>query len=180
MRPWTRYLPTALLIAVAAGCSGITTNANIAPGANLAQYHTYGWYAPPRPGESPGEQQVRVALENQLAQKGLVPATNGRPDFLVAYHATRQQKVAVTPGYGYGYGYGYGLYSGMPSAYTYTEGTLIVDFIDPKTNQAFWRGTASGVLNHPNNPDPQKIDTAVAKLMKRYPVEVASVPQPVM
>lgn len=169
MGRWRGLLAAALL--AAAGCAGITTNAAVAPGANLAKYHTYGWYTPPGGRvESPGEQEVRAALERALAQKGLVPATTAPPEFLVAYHARKQQQVDVMPG---GYGWGYGFY-GYPDVSTYTEGTLIVDFVDPQTNQVFWRGTASAILDHPNNPDLGKIDQAVAKLIEQYPATAAA------
>ena len=183
MKRWKELF--AMVLVAAAGCSGITANSNTAPGVSLGNYRTYAWHqAPSGEMQTVGEQEVRSALARQLAQKGLMPATTQPPDFLVAYHATTQQKVNVTPGYGYGYGYGYGRWgygaSGFPDVTTYTEGTLIVDFIDPKTNQVFWRGTAQGVVRHPDNPDPQRIDTAVAKLMKQYPAEMASVSRPAM
>ena len=176
MKRCTQFLALALL--AVAGCSGITANANVAPGANLGKYHTYGWYQPTAGGaESIGEQEVRGALERELAQKGLTLATTEKPDFLVAYHAKKQQQTSVTPGY-YGYwGYGWG---GFPDVTTYTEGTLVVDFIDPATNQVFWRGTAQGVLEHPNNPDLHKIDTAVAKIVDQYPTQMAAAPRPAM
>jgi Domain of unknown function (DUF4136) len=179
MKRWKEFLAIALFAAV--GCSGITANSNTAPGANLGKYHTYAWYQPPS-GEmqSIAEQEVRSSLERQLAQKGLTMATTQPPDFLVAYHATKQQKVNVTPGYGYGYGYWGYRWGGFPDVSTYTEGTLVVDFIDPQSNQVFWRGSAQGVVENPNNPDPQRIDTAVAKLVKQYPMQVASVPRPAM
>lgn len=176
-----RSLCCALLVLapLLSACSGITASSNFAPGVNTTQYRTFGWYATP-PGQalSVSDQQVRAALQNQLEQKGLTPATAAAPpDFLIAYHAKRQQKVDVSPGYAYGYGYGYGWWGGFPNVYTYTEGTLIVDFIDPKTNQVFWRGTAQSVLSHPNNPDPRKVDKAVAKIIKRYPSQLASIPR---
>jgi len=179
MKRWKELFAMALVAAV--GCSGITASSKTAPGVSLANYRTYAWYQPPAAEmQTVGEQEVRAALARELAQKGLMPAATEPPDFLVAYHATTQQKVNVTPGgYGYGYRWGYG-WSGFPDVTTYTEGTLIVDFIDPKTNQVFWRGTAQGVVEHPNNPDPQRISTAVSKLMKQYPSEMASVPRPAM
>jgi hypothetical protein len=175
MRRLTRYLSTALLFAAAA-CSGITANSNIAPGTNLAQYRTYSWHSGVSgQAQSIGEQEVRSALQSQLAEKGLQLATNTPPDFLVAYHSKKEQKTEVYPG-GYGYwGYGWG---GFPDVETYTQGTLIVDFIDPKTNKVFWRGTASRVLDHPDNPDTAKIDAAVAKLVQQYPTQMASTQRP--
>jgi hypothetical protein len=178
MRSCIRLLSTALLFAAGA-CSGITANSKIAPGTNLAQYRTYGWHNQQTGTESIGEQQVRSALQTQLAQKGLTLATTAPPDFLVAYHAKKEQKVQVYPGgggyWGYGYwGYGWG---GYPDIETYTQGTLMVDFIDARTNKVFWRGTASGVLDHPDNPDIQKIDTAVAKLVQQYPQQMAAATQ---
>jgi hypothetical protein len=83
-----------------------------------------------------------------------------------------QQEVGVSgwgaPGWGYiGWG-GYGW--GGWDVYTWTQGTLIVDFTDPRTNQVVWRGTASAVVNHPENPSPKKVEKAVNKLMAHYPV----------
>jgi hypothetical protein len=169
---------TAMLLA---GCAGISTNAQVSPGTNLAKYQTYGWYKPPSAAaESMAEQQLRASLEQQLAQKGLTPATTNPPDFLISYHAMERQKIEATPGYGYGgFGYGYG-WGGYPAFTTYTEGTLIVDFIDPQTNKVFWRGTAKGVVDHPDNPDPQRIDQAAAKLINQYPAQLASAPRQAM
>jgi hypothetical protein len=150
----------------------VTTSANVAPGADLAKYRTYGWVAPP-PGHitTVAEQQMRSAIEQDLTQKGLTPATNAPPDFLIGYHVREQQVTQVEPG---AWGYGW---AGYPDLYTYTQGTLIVDFIDPHTNQVFWRGTATGVVQNPNNPDAQKLNDAVAKLIDRYPTQVAGMPR---
>jgi hypothetical protein len=147
MRRLTRFLWVSLL--AAAACAGVTTtNVSRAPGAKLASYTTYRWLAPPAgQTETIVEQQVRAALERDLAQKGLTLATSAPPDFLVAYDS-------------------------------YRDGTLIVDFIDAKTNKAFWHGSASGLLNDQNNPDLQKVDTAVSKLVRHYPSQLASTSRP--
>jgi len=149
-----------------AGC-GASVSSTVTPGTNLARYKTYQFFTPTyRQGqvESPGEQEVHAALRNDLANKGLVEAVPGQaPDFLVAFHARKQQKLDVTSA-GYGW-YGWG----GTDVYQYTEGTLIVDFIDPLTKKAFWRGTASQIIDNPNNPDLGKIDKAVAKMIDEYP-----------
>jgi Domain of unknown function (DUF4136) len=169
----------AAILAIGAGC-GATVHSTVAPNANLGQYRNYSFQTPRyRVGqsESPAEQELRAALRNNLAQKGLTEAPAGQqPDFLVAYHVKEQQKLDVdTMGYGFGWGWG-----GPAAVTTYTQGTLIVDFIDPRTNQAFWRGTASDIVDHPESPDLGKLDKAVAKLVNQYPSMVASAPRPAM
>jgi hypothetical protein len=164
------------LAMVLGGCAGITTNAQLAPGANVSGMRTFAFFSPPGQEGKPismGEQQVRSALERDLTQKGYSLAAPGtQPDFLVAYQAKQQQEVSVTPGYVGWYGWG-----GFPNVDTYTQGTLIVDFVDPKTNNTFWRGSASSVLNHPNDPNLAKIDKAVSKLLLQYPSQMAAAPR---
>jgi hypothetical protein len=80
-------------------------------------------------------------------------------------------------GWGWGWGYDYGW--GGPAYYAYTEGTIIVDFIDPHTNKVFWRGTASSVIDDPNNVSTAKVNKSIAKLISQYPVTMtASNPAP--
>jgi hypothetical protein len=165
----------------AAGCAGVSVRASAAPDANLAGIKTYAFHpSSAQQGQpaSPASQQIQASLQRNLAEKGLKEATDGNPDVLVAYHTTAEQKTEVTPGWGYGYDYwGWG---GYPEVTSYTEGTIIVDLVNPHTNKVVWRGTAVGVINHPNNPNPQKIDKAVSKLMTQYPSLYASTPQRVM
>jgi hypothetical protein len=176
MRTWHLSLVAALAFAA---CAGVTTNAQLAPGANLAQYRTYGWAPRGDQPETLADQAVRSSLEQSLAQRGIVPATQGAPDFLVDYHAKTQQRVEVSPGMGPWGFYGYGGWGGWnyPAVSSYTEGTLIVDFIDPRTRQIFWRGTASAAVNNPANPDMNKIANAVTQLMQKYPTQVAATPR---
>ena len=53
----------------------------------------------------------------------------------------------------------------------YTQGTLILDFVDTKNKHLVWRGSAQGAL--PDNPTPEKIEKkineAVAKLLEKFP-----------
>jgi hypothetical protein len=164
MKPWSQAVAAAAAV-LAIGCANITTSAHTAPGTDLANYRTYDWYEPPSGKlQTIGEQQMRTALQQDLALRGLTLATSAAPDFLVAYHAVEQPKADVAPGYAWG---------SFPDVVTYREGTLVVDFIDRKTNTVFWRGTARGAVDHPSNPDPQKINEAVAKLIKQYPSAVA-------
>jgi hypothetical protein len=57
---------------------------------------------------------------------------------------------------------------------SYTTGTIIVDFLDPRTHTVIWRGSASSTVDHPDNPDPDKIVHAVDKMMGQLPEQMAS------
>ncbi len=178
--PSTRIVLAALL-GFASGC--VTVRAVKSPGVALQQYRTFSWYEPqnPRPREialerSPAGQAVRSALARDLEAKGLTETTQN-PDVLVSYHVKLKQMLNVTdwgyPSWWWGY---YG--PGGTTVSQYTEGTIFVDLIDPKTNQVVWRGTASSVVSHPENPNPEKVAKAVNKLMKKYPTQVASATAP--
>lgn len=169
----------AAVLSLVGGC--VTTSAATSPNANLASYRTFAFYRADTPKQvaferSPAGQVVQERIAADLQAKGLTE-TQENPDLLVAYHSKLQQKTDVTD-----WGYG-GFYWGGPGDVTvdqYTQGTLIVDFIDPKTKQVVWRGTASAVANNPENPDTGKIASAVDKLMKKYPAEMASSSRPAM
>jgi hypothetical protein len=174
----TRSLLVAAFILVVAGC-GAQVRSTVASGANLSQYRTYAFYTPAyranRP-ESPGEQELRMSLRNSLAERGLTEVPAGiAPDFEVAYHVKKQQKLDIDT-----VGYGFWGWSPAANVTTYTEGTLIVDFIDPRTNTVFWRGTATDVLHHPESPDMARVDAAVAKLIRQYPSMMAATPRQAM
>jgi hypothetical protein len=168
-------------IVLAAGC-GATVRSKTAATANLAQYHTFAFYTSPYKKGQPetiADQAIRSAITQDLEQRGLTKATTGRPEILIAYHRIEQQKLDVTD-----VGYDFGEWGGVPDGWgsapdvtTYTQGTLVVDLIDPTTMKAVWRGTASEVVNHPNNPNVAKLDKAINKLMSQYPAQVAAAPR---
>jgi hypothetical protein len=178
----TKNLPTvAAALFLLGGC--VTTSATTSPNANLGHYRTFSFFRPtevhPKQAtfeRSPAGQVVQDRIASDLQSKGLTQ-TSDNPDLLVAYHTKTQEKTDVTD-----WGYG-GFYWGGPGNVTvdqYTQGTLVVDFIDPKTKQIVWRGTASAIVNNPDNPDTGKLASAVDKLMKKYPAELASSSRPTM
>jgi hypothetical protein len=167
----------AMLAATSAlSCSTMEVKTNYNPSAQFGRYRTYAWLPNTDEGRhadlmrgSPAEQRIRADVDRQLAARGIVPAPPGQPpDFLVTYHAALEEKVSVRD-WGYGYGYRYAWGPGMgPDAYSYTQGTLIIDFIDPATQQSFWRGYASDAVDNPGSGG-GKIDEAVSKIMQKYP-----------
>jgi len=175
-----RTTVVAAVVCLLGGCT--TVSATRSPTANLAQYRTFAFFQPtdahPRQlafERSPAGQVVRDRITNDLTAKGLVP-TEENPDLLVAYHTKLQQKTDIND---WGYrGYYWG--AGPVSIDQYTQGTLFIDLIDPKTRQVIWRGTASAIVDHPENPNLEKLSSAVDKVMKKYPAELAGSSRPVM
>lgn len=154
----------AALFLVVTGC-GATIHTSTASNADIGRYKTFAFYTPPyRQSESIADQTIQSSLARDLEARGLTEARGGHPDFLIAYHVKEQQRLdADTVGYGF---YGWG---GPGMVTEYTQGTLIVDFIDPQTKNVFWRGTATDVVNHPDSPDTAKLAKVVGQIVDRYP-----------
>src|SRR5262245_9686503 len=170
-----RHLIAVLLGMMAlASCSTMSVKANYNPATPFAKYQTYAWLPNRDKGQtadlmrgSPTEQRLQSDVDRSLAAKGITRAAPGQqPDFLIAYHVVSQEKLNVED-WGYGGGWaGWGL--GGPDVYSYRQGTLILDFVDPQTRQAFWRGYASDVMGEPGTAAAQ-VDKAVTKMLAKYP-----------
>jgi uncharacterized protein DUF4136 len=116
----------------------------------------------PLAGDSLNDGRIRNGLESQLTANGLRMETT-RPDFVIAYYVTTKNKLNVQD-----YGYGPPRWFGSRDIRVnqYSEGTLMVDFIDTRNNQVIWRGRASGTLEMKGVE--KKISKSVEKLIKQY------------
>ncbi len=116
----------------------------------------------PLAGDSLNSQRIRTALESQLIANGY-RLDNGDADFAIVYHVMTKDKLSVQD-----YGYGPPRFWGSRNIHVnqYSEGTLLVDFVDLKTNQVIWRGRASGTLEMKGVD--KKISKSVEKLVKQF------------
>ncbi|HKY44696.1 MAG TPA: DUF4136 domain-containing protein [Pyrinomonadaceae bacterium] len=135
---------------------------------NFSNLKTFGFAVQRRSATDPlasdslNDGRIRTAIESQLIGNGF--RTNGEsPDFVIAYHVTTKNKLSVQD-----YGYGPPRWFGSRNIHVnqYSEGTLLVDFIDAKTNQVIWRGRASGTLEMKGVD--KKISKSVEKLVKQF------------
>lgn len=167
---------TALVAVVLAGCSGLSTSSDYDPQTDFSKLKTWAWFeaGPPNPKiDTLTDGRIRGAIEQELTRKGLRKVDSGPADFSVKYHAAVQQKIESRPtSVSVGYGWRYG-YMGMSSneIYSYSEGTLVVDFIDPAKKELLWRGTVSGAVEPQRTPEERtaRVQEAVAKMMAQYP-----------
>jgi hypothetical protein len=165
-------------VLLVAGCSSVSVSHDFDRQTDFANLRTYGWISAP---ESTSENvqreleknslvegRVKMAVNRQLAAKGLRETTQD-PDFLVAFHTGVQDKTDVQS-WGYGYGY-WGMRGGGVSTIHYQEGTLILDFIDPKSDNLIWRGVGKKVVSEKTTPEKSEkvINQAVEEILKKYP-----------
>jgi hypothetical protein len=105
---------------------------------------------------------IRTGLETQLRANGFRMETE-TPDFVIAYFVTSKNRLNVQD-YSYGPPRLWG--SRDIRVNQYAEGTLMVDFIDVKTNQVVWRGRATGALELKDVD--KKITKSTEKLVKQF------------
>ena len=143
---------------------------------NFANLKTYGWMPIPDKAniDSLSVQRVKNAVNAEMKAKGLM-MTSDNPDFLIAEHLGKKDKVQVTD-WGYGYGPHGGYWGGYwgpggVSTYEYEEGSLILDFVDAKSKKMIWRGVAKAEINSANTPEKKEklINEAVNEILKNFP-----------
>ena len=181
-REHTRLLVHALLGTVVTLCMAAPVLAqdvsyNAMPGADFAKFKTYKWVAIDG-AEKPDQivdQQIKQAIDAQLATKGLTKSTGDAADLLVGYQVAVNQEREWNA-YGSGMGMGYRMGGGMTTATSSTIniGTLGVDIYDSAGKQLVWRGSATKTLDTKVSPEKRQnnINKAVTKLLKNYPPPV--------
>lgn len=172
------------------GCSTVSVTTDFDPSASFAKYRTYAVEPPPdAPALSPtSDSALRGALQENLAARGIreVGAAD-EPDLAVVPHVRQQQRYTVEQyshwGYGVGgwpYGAGhYGMWAGAPYTYStinsYTEGTLILDFVDSSAQNLVFRGIGKGTVGSARS-NADKIREAVKKIVAKFPATTSSSP----
>lgn len=150
-------------------------------GANFQTYRTFSIIEPEAAGTNANptayepllDRRVRDAVAAELVKKGLSPDAES-PDLLVAYD------VAVAPApnspdtgsysawYGYRYTYRSTAFPSIRTIDAYPVGTLVIDLIDPGTNELVWRGAAEGEIDA-GLTEESKIRRSIAAILAQYP-----------
>jgi hypothetical protein len=176
----------AVLAVGVSGARAQDVSYNFAKDAKFADYKTYKWIDAVKGSHQVNQitdNQIRDALEPELAKKGLTQSESDDADLLMGYQTaigTEKQFNSYSSGWGYGPGWGGGRYrrgGGMQSTTitgstsTIYIGTLVVDVYDSKGKDPVWRGTARKIIDPKAKPDKQQrdIQKSVAKLLKNYP-----------
>jgi Domain of unknown function (DUF4136) len=170
-------LAAAALLALAlTSCAPVRINSYSARGVDFPQYRTYAW--DPADALSTGDprldnnrffsDRVEKAVDYQLASRGFEKRESGAADVLIHMYARLDQRIesdAID-----------GEYARCDVSdcrpFVYDAGTLLLDFIDTRTNKLAWRGWAEGGFDGAiDNQDwmEARIDDVVAKILARLP-----------
>jgi hypothetical protein len=163
---------------VLAACYSVKVQTLGRPSANFAHYRTFkildanrvpegapakprGWAAEPMLNNSITYDAGRDYLKAALEARGFVE-NKKNPDFLIAFYASARERLNLN---NWGYGYYYGSYY----VTEYTEGTVLIDVVDPDSDKLVWRG--SGVATVSDNPRKYLRDLSriVPKIVDRIP-----------
>ncbi len=147
-------------------------------------------------GQISGDNPLRISdMQRDRADRALQQALEKRgyqfvddpaaADLFLTWHLATQDKTDVrtyeTPSYAGGYGYGpynrYSMYNCWNcmgsqtevSVQNYTEGTFIVDMIDPELKQSVWRGVTQSKLKEKSNPDQARFNEAADLIFADFP-----------
>ncbi|AFU99397.1 DUF4136 domain-containing protein [Simiduia agarivorans] len=124
---------------------------------------------------------IENAVDKSMKLKQFtLEADKAKADLLVSYHVTTKDKQDIRTynvgvnscwncwGRGPGMGMGYGTDVRVNE---YTEGTLIIDMIDTKSNESVWRGTLSAKISNLKTQQ-ERIDAinyAVTTILAQFP-----------
>ena len=174
-----RLIPLVTLFLTLVCAYGQDAHYNYDRSANFAAYKTYQWVG--LSGRVPDElveRDIKRAVDEQLAQKGLIRVEKDA-DLYIGYHALINLEKGVNlsasgmrggPG-GLG-GFDNGTVTGQAS--TIPVGMLFVDIYDAGTKQLIWRGDDNKAIDLKKDPNKnyKNLQKAVAKLFKSYPPQV--------
>jgi len=176
-------------------CETVRVSTDYDAAVDFARLRTFAWIDPPLKEEARDEsaagadpfthntlldKRVRDEVDAYLTSHGYRAAGAGEsPDFLLRYEVvsqpvTRDSPVIISSGVGrYGYGWGYGSGVGYAPATTYQEGTLILDVIDPQTQQIAWRGWGVSEARDANM-EPERVQKSVTAILAKFPPKAKS------
>jgi len=115
------------------------------------------------------------ALENELQSKKYKKVSQEEADLIFVFYASTKDKSDTQVSYGLsgyrGFRYG-GMMMSTSNTYEYTEGTLIIDALSPKTKKIVWRGIGTKELNENKTPAQrtEAVNAAVKKIMEEFPL----------
>lgn len=168
------------ILLIFTGCTTLNTSFDYDKTINFNQIKTFSWYNKGITAlelNSLDKRRILNAVETEMRLKGFKQAK--RADILVNVMVVAKDRTEAKWGYGSGgyvFDYSDNEYHWRTSEFGptndvnhYTEGTILLDFLDPKTKDLLWRGKASGFKLDDLNNRENRFNSAVKKILMQYP-----------
>jgi Domain of unknown function (DUF4136) len=166
-----------LILGVLAACNAappVSVKTDYDHSASFGKYHTYALDADSTALSPTGAAALQQALRSSLAARGLKETSTGKADLYIVPIVFTRQKLDVMPSGGFTYWPSrYGRYGArditMNADVTqYTEGSLVIDFVDSKTHKLVFRGLGQAAVGTTER-NAAAIQAAVGKIVAAYP-----------
>jgi hypothetical protein len=169
-----RYIFTPVLIMFFISCSSINVKNDFIKDVKHTRFETFDWMSRPQaivvdsamPPENRKllEQKLKKAVNAQLADRGMQQDSES-PKLLIAYHVGAKAE-PNTKEWGYGHRPGSDI-----TVRQYSDGTIILDFVDGRTRELLWRVAAFDIEDHsPTHEKVEKtINEVVQKMLEKFP-----------
>ena len=160
-------------LVLSACASGPTIVGNTSPGTDFRVFQTYSFFQPlgtDRAGgvQTPLSARLIASMEGEMQSRGLTRSDS--PDLLIDFNTWSADRVDIrsTPSHTVHRSHWNRSFNSWPNYRTtvrqYTEGSLIIDLIDPRLNRLIAEGSATSRVND-NDFTQQQIDDVVAQVM---------------
>ncbi|MEW6997012.1 DUF4136 domain-containing protein [Colwelliaceae bacterium BS250] len=116
---------------------------------------------------------IDKAIKNEFKNKKKIPVKKEDADVLVSYFIITKDNLEVNAfngGYSHLGGYGTGLHE--VNVKQYTEGTLVIDFIDNDSKKLVWRSSVSKPLKNKGTPEQRQqiVQEVIAAMTIMMPI----------
>ncbi len=167
-----------------AGCRSFNVQHDWDPGVDFERFGRFHWVEPPEiDGADPFadnsllRKRVRDAVETVLEGRGFRPvATIEEADFLITFAVLLEDRLrvdSVSSGLGYGYFHrraGFGTLYGTSNVRNYQESTLVLDVLDPQSEELVWRGWGTGIVGtRDRDRQGKRMEEGVRAILERFP-----------
>ena len=152
-------------------CSSITIDDDFFKTADLTSYKTFDWLSRPhamlivKEGRDQVKKLLKESVNEQLTARGLSQKADS-PDLLISYLVGAELTNTDD----------FSDKVGERTAQQYSEGAILLDFLDAKTRELLWRVAAFGIEDR--NPTPERnkeiVEKTVERMFKNFPS--ASIP----
>jgi len=178
---------TAVSILVLAACASVDVRTVTNPDANLGALRTFDVMPHPTPPSPAAQSANDPMLVNSVSSRALRTdvfkslenrgyTVSKTPDFVVAYYASTKEKLDVTnwdygyPFYPYGWSGGPGWWGPPEQTVTqYTQGTVIIDVLNPATKELLWRGQGVAQVSDDEPKYEQELWKTVTAILDKFP-----------